>query len=96
MSGVACALELAAHGHHPCVFDTGKRGVGGRMATRCFTGAGLHFDHACQFFTATHPKFVQKCKAWQVLSGPGVGPVNAIVSALDCHKAISLCTPSAP
>ncbi len=50
-SGVACAEKLHHLGHLPTVFDTGKRGVGGRMATRRFPDLGVDFDHACQFFT---------------------------------------------
>ena len=64
MSGVACAIQLVKNGHNPVVFDTGKRGVGGRMATR--SESNVQFDHACQFFTASDPRFVATCRDWQV------------------------------
>lgn len=66
MSGVACATRLSSLGHHPVVFDTGKRGVGGRMATRQFEEDDISFDHACQFFTSSDPKFISICHEWQV------------------------------
>ncbi|KAG2483517.1 hypothetical protein HYH03_017624 [Edaphochlamys debaryana] len=41
MSGLACARELARLGIRSTVFDTGKHGVGGRMATRASGEASL-------------------------------------------------------
>ena len=40
----------------------------------------VQFPHASQTFAAAHPEFVHKCKAWQVLSGPGP-PLTTVVSA---------------
>ncbi|EFN58722.1 hypothetical protein CHLNCDRAFT_16675, partial [Chlorella variabilis] len=72
MSGLACAWALAQSGLRCTVFDTGEHGVGGRLATRSsadgsLRGAppGLLFDHACQYFTATHPSFQQIVDEWQ-------------------------------
>eukprot|EP00879_Flechtneria_rotunda_P022075 GHRR01023291.1.p1 GENE.GHRR01023291.1~~GHRR01023291.1.p1 ORF type:complete len:455 (+),score=135.96 GHRR01023291.1:291-1655(+) len=69
---------LARHGVRAVVFDTGKRSVGGRAATRTTADASIHsnwinnhlskaqlvFDHAAQCFTATDPWFNQQVTAW--------------------------------
>eukprot|EP00850_Spirogloea_muscicola_P003810 SM000015S01310 [mRNA] locus=s15:1204096:1206459:- [translate_table: standard] len=68
MAGLACALTLAARGVRSTVFDTGKHGLGGRMATRhVVADAGGHelvFDHAAQYFTASDPAFLALVDAW--------------------------------
>eukprot|EP00879_Flechtneria_rotunda_P025031 GHRR01026564.1.p1 GENE.GHRR01026564.1~~GHRR01026564.1.p1 ORF type:complete len:266 (+),score=81.45 GHRR01026564.1:113-910(+) len=78
ISGLACAQGLARHGVRAVVFDTGKRSVGGRAATRTTADASIHsnwinnhlskaqlvFDHAAQCFTATDPWFNQQVTAW--------------------------------
>eukprot|EP00850_Spirogloea_muscicola_P012842 SM000085S23192 [mRNA] locus=s85:40100:42398:+ [translate_table: standard] len=68
MAGLACALTLAARGVRSTVFDTGKHGLGGRMATRhVVADAGGHelvFDHAAQYFTASDPAFLALVNAW--------------------------------
>ncbi|CAM6124604.1 unnamed protein product [Calypogeia fissa] len=67
MSGLVCALTLEKHGIHSTVFDTGKHGLGGRMATRYVdehNGERLVFDHAAQFFTATDPRFQNLVDRW--------------------------------
>jgi hypothetical protein len=64
------AQALAERGINSVVFDTGEHGVGGRLASRStadksmrpkwtppeLQSAGLMFDHAAQFFTATDPR----------------------------------------
>ncbi|PSC72920.1 hypothetical protein C2E20_4073 [Micractinium conductrix] len=72
LSGLVCAQELARRGLRTVVFDTGEHGVGGRLATRAsadgsLKGAppGLVFDHAAQFFTATHPSFQCMVDQWE-------------------------------
>lgn len=63
---------LARKGVRCVVFDTGEHSAGGRLATRAaagsfrkewvppaLQGAGLAFDHAAQFFTATDPRCAQ-------------------------------------
>ncbi|GFR40845.1 hypothetical protein Agub_g1494 [Astrephomene gubernaculifera] len=47
MSGLMCAQELARLGIKSTVFDTGKHGVGGRMATRAGGEASLRSGTAC-------------------------------------------------
>ncbi|KAL4432882.1 hypothetical protein ABPG77_008208 [Micractinium sp. CCAP 211/92] len=71
-NGLVCAHELARRGLRSVVFDTGEHGVGGRLATRSsndgsLKGAppGLVFDHAAQFFTATHPAFKAMVDEWE-------------------------------
>ena len=61
MAGLSCARELALNGIESVVFDSGRRGVGGRCATRKSEDGSLAlaknneskmiFDHACQFIT---------------------------------------------
>ncbi|XP_022863718.1 uncharacterized protein LOC111383785 [Olea europaea var. sylvestris] len=64
MSGLACALYLEKRGIKSTVFDTGLRGLGGRMGTRKIHPEGLIFDHAAQFFTVTDPKFAEMVDDW--------------------------------
>ncbi|CAI5527147.1 unnamed protein product [Closterium sp. Naga37s-1] len=66
MAGLMCALGLAERGIRSTVFDTGKHGLGGRMATREVEVAGkLHlFDHAAQFFTVTDSHFQSYVNRW--------------------------------
>eukprot|EP00928_Gymnodinium_smaydae_P040855 TRINITY_DN27676_c0_g1_i1.p1 TRINITY_DN27676_c0_g1~~TRINITY_DN27676_c0_g1_i1.p1 ORF type:complete len:521 (-),score=68.48 TRINITY_DN27676_c0_g1_i1:161-1723(-) len=55
VAGLACAKRLNALGVSATVFDTGKRGPGGRASSRLWRG---HFvDHAAQFVTTTDPDF---------------------------------------
>ncbi|KAL4853472.1 Renalase [Chlorella vulgaris] len=56
---------------HWCA-HAGEHGVGGRLATRCSLDgslkgapAGLLFDHAAQFFTATDPAFTSMVHRWE-------------------------------
>uniref|UniRef100_A0ACD5XLW2 Uncharacterized protein n=1 Tax=Avena sativa TaxID=4498 RepID=A0ACD5XLW2_AVESA len=62
-SGLACASALAARGVRSVVFDTGKHGLGGRLATRTVDGE-LVFDHAAQFFTAGDERFRRLVEEW--------------------------------
>ncbi|GBG78294.1 hypothetical protein CBR_g26324 [Chara braunii] len=67
LSGILCALTLAEHGIRSTVFDTGKHGLGGRMATRHVDIRGGHrlvFDHAAQFFTVSEPRFQRLVDDW--------------------------------
>ncbi|GJP68291.1 hypothetical protein CLOP_g25021 [Closterium sp. NIES-67] len=66
MAGLMCALGLAERGIRSTVFDTGKHGLGGRMATREVEVAGKQhlFDHAAQFFTATDARFQSHVDRW--------------------------------
>ena len=62
MSGLSAARELQNNGHEVTIIDKG-RGIGGRMATRCF--AGGRFDHGAQFFTTRSDEFKAATKKWQ-------------------------------
>ncbi|CAI5461237.1 unnamed protein product [Closterium sp. Yama58-4] len=66
MAGLMCALGLAERGIRSTVFDTGKHGLGGRMATREVEVAGKLrlFDHAAQFFTVTDDRFQSYVDRW--------------------------------
>ncbi|CAI5510485.1 unnamed protein product [Closterium sp. Naga37s-1] len=66
MAGLMCALGLAERGIRSTVFDTGKHGLGGRMATREVEVAGKLrlFDHAAQFFTVTDSRFQSHVDRW--------------------------------
>jgi len=66
ISGLFCARRLDELGIRPVVFDTGRRGPGGRASNRIFEN-GYTVDHACQFFTAQTPRFQQYVEKW--LSG---------------------------
>ncbi|KAK1626300.1 hypothetical protein QYE76_000615 [Lolium multiflorum] len=64
-SGLACASALAARGVRSVVFDTGKHGLGGRLATRAVhEERRLVFDHAAQFFTASDERFRKLVDEW--------------------------------
>ncbi|CAM0949126.1 unnamed protein product [Alopecurus aequalis] len=63
-SGLACASALAARGVRSVVFDTGKHGLGGRLATRTVDDQRLVFDHAAQFFTASDERFRKLVDEW--------------------------------
>lgn len=62
MSGLIAAQILQAKKIRVQVIDKG-RGVGGRMATRRFSG-GV-FDHGTQFFTVREPRFATYVQEWQ-------------------------------
>jgi predicted NAD/FAD-dependent oxidoreductase len=67
MSGLVCALTLEELGISSTVFDTGKHGLGGRMATRDIEtreGQSLVFDHAAQYFTVSDPRFHKLVDRW--------------------------------
>ncbi|CAE7655294.1 unnamed protein product [Symbiodinium sp. CCMP2456] len=57
VAGLACARRLGALGLKATVFDTGKRGPGGRASSR--TWRGQLCDHASQFVTATDKDFAE-------------------------------------
>lgn len=81
LSGAVLAAALSARGVHSTVYDTGKHGLGGRLATRD-TGlpSGLVFDHAAQYFTASDPRFEQLVQRW-VASGAvrqWIGAVHSV------------------
>ena len=61
ISGLLAARELENAGRRVTVLDKG-RGVGGRMATRRFGGAG--FDHGAQFFTVRTERFGELVQGW--------------------------------
>lgn len=68
ISGIVCALTLAERGIQSTIFDTGKHGLGGRMATRHLSLEGdkeLVFDHAAQFFTSVDSRFQRLVDTWQ-------------------------------
>lgn len=59
LCGVTAARVLASRGEAVTVYEKSPR-VGGRMATRRVTrpdGRDAHFDHGCQYLTATTPEF---------------------------------------
>eukprot|EP00929_Paragymnodinium_shiwhaense_P063326 TRINITY_DN31647_c0_g1_i1.p1 TRINITY_DN31647_c0_g1~~TRINITY_DN31647_c0_g1_i1.p1 ORF type:complete len:603 (-),score=133.80 TRINITY_DN31647_c0_g1_i1:665-2473(-) len=55
VAGLACAQRLKALGVPAVVFDTGKRGPGGRASSRLWRGHVV--DHAAQFVACTDPAF---------------------------------------
>lgn len=61
ISGLLAARELQDAGWRVVVLDKGS-GVGGRMATRRFGGAG--FDHGTQFFTVRGDRFRELVEGW--------------------------------
>eukprot|EP01062_Namystynia_karyoxenos_P072345 TRINITY_DN6842_c0_g1_i1.p1 TRINITY_DN6842_c0_g1~~TRINITY_DN6842_c0_g1_i1.p1 ORF type:complete len:721 (+),score=143.86 TRINITY_DN6842_c0_g1_i1:79-2163(+) len=62
VSGLVCAIRLRELGFTVELYDTGRRGVGGRMATR--GAAAGRFDSAAQLFSASHP-FRALCSEWE-------------------------------
>lgn len=62
ISGLACARELADHGHRVHVFEK-ARGVGGRMATR--RSSEYQFDHGAQYFTVRDRRFGRRVDSWR-------------------------------
>jgi len=61
IAGLSCAKQLISAGFDVKVFDK-SRGVGGRMSHRVFEQ--WHADHGAQYFTATHPQFVEVLQDW--------------------------------
>ncbi len=61
MAGLIAANELQDNGWRVTVLDKG-RGVGGRMATRRFSGGA--FDHGTQFFTVRGERFEALVEGW--------------------------------
>jgi renalase len=60
VAGLACARELAEHGHDLVVYEK-SRGPGGRMPTRWTERDAtppIGFDHGTQYFQASSPSFV--------------------------------------
>lgn len=55
VAGLACAQRLKQLGIPSVVFDTGKRGPGGRASSRVWRGHIV--DHAAQFMAASDPEF---------------------------------------
>ena len=80
VAGLSCASRLEQMGVRATVYDTGKRGVGGRASSRTLAG-GRPVDHAAQLFTATSPDFKEQVALWEadgvVSKWPGVGRVHA-------------------
>lgn len=58
IAGLACGLALQRRGVRASVFDTGKRGPGGRASSRILQHRGETFvvDHAAQAITAKAPE----------------------------------------
>eukprot|EP00249_Psilotum_nudum_P010269 c22436_g1_i1 orf=103-2016(+) len=85
MSGLICARTLEERGIKSTVFDSGKHGLGGRMATRhvaLHNGFSLTFDHAAQFFTVTDVRFRNLVDQW--ISEGAVREWNGVLGGL--HK----------
>ncbi len=61
IAGLSCAKQLISAGFDVKVFDK-SRGVGGRMSHRVFDQ--WHLDHGAQYFTASHPQFVEELQEW--------------------------------
>lgn len=64
IAGLSCASKLEALGVKCTVYDTGKKGVGGRASSRVMADVDYGVDHAAQFFVATTPSFQQQVEAW--------------------------------
>jgi len=74
ISGLACACHLVSQGFAVHLFNTGRRGCGGLLATRCFSDVEepnsnktQPFDTAAQIFSASHPCFKALCESWEHL-----------------------------
>ena len=65
VAGLSCARELAVHGIRSHVWDTGRLGCGGRMATRSSRDGSLSFDHGSQFLSSTDPRFDATLRQWE-------------------------------
>eukprot|EP01006_Ploeotia_vitrea_P050381 TRINITY_DN67453_c6_g2_i2.p1 TRINITY_DN67453_c6_g2~~TRINITY_DN67453_c6_g2_i2.p1 ORF type:complete len:716 (-),score=107.27 TRINITY_DN67453_c6_g2_i2:2617-4764(-) len=89
ISGLMCATQLCRLDHQPTVFDTGKRGVGGRLASRTMHGTVV--DHGCQCFTASNPAFVQLATEWERLGWIRLLPTPRIWR-VDDAKSVQLQT----
>ena len=61
IAGLSCAKQLINAGFDVKVFDK-SRGVGGRMSHRVFDQ--WHADHGAQYFTASHPQFLEELQEW--------------------------------
>eukprot|EP00968_Pinguiococcus_pyrenoidosus_P004130 scaffold273_cov242-Pinguiococcus_pyrenoidosus.AAC.8 len=82
IAGLSCALALEERGIECLVYDTGKRGVGGRASSRDLQGQAV--DHAVQFVTATQGSSFEALLARaqedgqvQLWDGSRVGTVDA-------------------
>lgn len=62
MAGLACARTLSDAGLRVTLLDKGRRGPGGRLATR--RHPPHTFDHGAQFFTARRPVFRRLVESW--------------------------------
>lgn len=62
LSGLVAANQLQKQGHSVVVLEK-ARGVGGRMATRRFSGG--RFDHGAQFFTVRSEEFRHAVADWE-------------------------------
>ena len=87
IAGLSCASRLESLGVKCTVYDTGKKGVGGRASSRTMADVSHGVDHAAQFFVATTPSFQQQVDDWMsagvVAEWPSerVGRVSASASA---------------
>ena len=61
LAGLTAGRHLQSHGWNVTLLDKGRT-VGGRMATRSFSGAT--FDHGAQFFTTRDPRFTAEVQHW--------------------------------
>lgn len=78
MSGLAAAGALLDAGHEVVAFDK-ARGVGGRTSLR--RGAGTHFDHGAQYFTARDPRFRRAVDSW--IEEGVVAPFRGALAVVD-------------
>lgn len=66
LAGTTCARTMQSLGLQVVLFDQGQRGFGGRTSHRS-NQIGLsvdRFDHGCQFFYASSPRFSEIVREW--------------------------------
>ncbi|WP_394781365.1 NAD(P)/FAD-dependent oxidoreductase [Undibacterium sp.] len=78
ISGLTCARQLQAQGHHVTVYEK-SHGVSGRMSTRQTELGG--FDHGAQYFTATSERFKKESADWRKVGW--IAPWEGKLASLD-------------
>ena len=66
LSGLVCAMEVAADGSEVALFEQ-SRGPGGRASSRVARGGtenGFVWDHGCQYFCPTSPEVAAAAQQW--------------------------------
>ena len=101
IAGLSCAKQLIKAGHEVTLFEKSK-GVGGRMSNRKYEQ--WQADHGAQYFTISHPKFVNEVSQWlehdvaQTWHGKIVNYCNGNISEInrDRNRYVGTPTMTAP